>query len=137
MNEEKIKTEINKFLESKITKIEFKMLDNIIRFELKVFYNNKFNFHLLEFKNVSSYYFMNNFSNRRKEFLISDEPDDYLELTSFEFINDENAIIYLQTTKEWSNNKFNSVPQFAIEIWNRFLFIEAEFIIIDSKEYKI
>lgn len=136
-NNEIVKNETNKFWSSNIRKLHFDMLNNSIRFELEVFSNDKLNLHILELRNVSSYYFINNFGEKRKEFLVSDELDDILEFTSIEFINDENANVKLETNKEWSNNNFNSKPKLVIDIGNRFLFIETEFAIVDYIEYTI
>lgn len=107
-----------------------------LKFELEIYGDDKTDSHILEIKNVSSYYFINDFGDERKEFILSDEPSDYREFISIEFLK-EKTILNIESQAEWPNNKFKSQLPIVIMIWQRFLFIEAEIVVIDSIEYQL
>lgn len=69
MKIEEIRNEFNEICESKITKLDFDILTNSIRMSLKLTDDCDERNCQLVFKNVSSYYFVNNTKEKRKSLL--------------------------------------------------------------------
>ncbi len=90
--------------------------------------------HIIEFRNVSAYFFVNNIEEQRKKFIIY-ENGDYLELSSINLIEGDTEI-RTKSEEKWIE-QFNAKANIAIEMWNRFLFLETDIIEIDSKVYEI
>lgn len=134
MDLEKIRTEFNEILESKINKIDFNLLTSSIEFLIEYIENgNKINTHII-FMNVSSYFFVNDTREDRKSF-IEYEDGNYLEITSIDVI-EGNLEIQPKAQARWIE-QYGASANIAIEIWNRILLIEASKIIIGEKEFNL
>lgn len=134
MDLEKIRTEFNEILESKINKIDFNLLTNSIEFLIEYVENgNKINTHII-FMNVSSYFFVNDTREDRKSF-IEYEDGNQLEITSIDVI-EGNLEIQPKAQSRWIE-QYGASVNIAIEIWNRILLIEASKIIIGEKEFNL
>lgn len=112
----------------------FNIIKNEIVFQLFTVDNGKQMEYSLELFNVSAWFFINNTNKERKKFYKC-EPDDYLELTSINIIQD--AFLGADSIDEKWVREYSSSVNIAIEIWNSYLFIEAETIVINGFEYKL
>jgi hypothetical protein len=127
-----LQNSLNKLWESKISEINFDILNNRIKMRLELTENKNISNHTIVLKNVSSYFFVNNTEKERKKF-INREEDDFLEMTSISLIEGD-AEIRTKAEEKWIE-QYNANANIAIEIWSRFLFVETEMIEIDSCEY--
>jgi len=129
-----LEEKLNMLWASVILDYRFDMLRNEITFELETIDGERKNRHTLEFKKVSMWYFINNFSDYRKR-INPPEEGSYLEITSIEVFEDFDIIIG-NSQQDWLK-KYNSQVNVSIEIWNQFLFIEAAVIKLDGIEYPL
>lgn len=134
MKNEELHQKLNELWESKITEIKIDILRNKIGFTLEWFDGFIKKAHIIEFRNVSAYFFVNNVEEQRKKF-ITYEKEDYLELSSINLINGDTEI-RTKSEEKWIE-QFNAKANIAIEMWDKFLFLETEIIEIDSKVYEI
>jgi hypothetical protein len=132
MKIQEIRNEFNKISECKITEINFDILKNRIKISLD-FSNgiNEKNTELV-FEHVSSFYFVNNTEEQRKNFVMF-ENGDYLELTSIDIVEGYNTI-EPKANEKWIEQYKTSI-NISIEIWNRVLFIESSQVIVGDKEF--
>lgn len=134
MKNEAIQNKFDFLWASKITDMKFNILNNSIEILLELTDNGVKSNHVVEFRNVSSFYFVNNIEHERKDFILP-EIDDYLELTSISLIDGDTSI-NTKSNDKWIE-QYNSKANVVIEIWSRMLFIEFEVIIINSEEYRL
>lgn len=134
MKLEELRNEFDKILEYRINDIDFNMLTSSIIISIEDI--DKRNTHKCDiiFKNVSAYYFVNDTGERRKDF-IEYEEGNYLEITSIDIIEGD-IEIKPKAYEKWLEQCEGSA-NIVIEIWCRFLFIEAEKVIIAGKEYSL
>ncbi|MNS86553.1 hypothetical protein D3C72_1204610 [compost metagenome] len=64
------------------------------------------------------------------------EEGDYLELTSIDFTTGVGSITFDTLAPNWLKN-YSSSPNFVLEIWSSFLFIEAQKLTINDIEYEV
>ena len=76
-----IQQRMNELFESKIVSYSMNILENKLSLELELLENEVITNYSIEFINVSTFYFINNITDERKE-IYPPEKDDYLELTS-------------------------------------------------------
>lgn len=119
---------------SEITSYDFDMIRNKLLLNLKMVENGVENQHVIEFLNVSSYFYINGTEDMRTTFGLY-EDGDYLELTSILFIKEKANIITV--SKEKWIEQYKSEINIAIEIWDKYLFIEAEMIRINGSEFPL
>ena len=130
-----VQNKLNNFWEGKINKIDFNILSNKILFSLEIIENKKVTLHEIEFINVSTYYFVNNSTDKRHAF-IKEDYDDYLEMTSI-YLIDSDTVINLESDKEKWLTQYCAKVNIALEIWSSLFLIEAEEIRIDSEYIKL
>lgn len=126
---------LNHLWASKITKLEFDLLRNLITINVISEDAGKFNNYNVTFFEVSSYYYTkNNGKSRLTDF--SYEEGDYLELTSIDYFEDGIGNITIQAPgKDWVN-EYNAAANFALEIWSSLLLIEAKSIRINDSYFQ-
>jgi len=127
---------LNHFWESIIKNIAVDILNSSISIELEIVENGESYKHTVIFKEVSSYFYLNNIGDSRL-CIHQPEEDEYLELTTINYLEEGVGQIKVVSMNEtWANQCFASA-NFVIEIWSRILFIEAKKVIIDRNEYSI
>lgn len=114
---------LNNLWASTVEDYEFDILSHTIRFKTKVIDTGVVNEYVVEFLKVASYYFIGGLEDQRHTCLEPDEGD-YVELTSVHFIHDGLGDVKVIPHGDWRNN-YPSTPNFAIEMWNMIMFIEA------------
>lgn len=124
-----VQDKFNEMWSSKVMNLDFNMINNSISIVIEILDGGITSTHIIEFREVSAYYFINNTGDRRKEFIIP-ETNDFLELTSISII--ENSDLKIDSKEEWIVQYYSKV-NVMIEIWNRVLFVEANQVVIDSK----
>ena len=127
---------LNNFWESVIKKINIDMLDNSISIGLEVIENGNFSRHTITFREVSSYFYLNNIGESRLN-IHQVEESDYLELTSINYLKDGIGQIKVDSTTEKWVNQCSASANFVLEIWSKVLFVEAQKIMVDEEEYNI
>lgn len=134
MKLEELCNEFDKILEYKINNIDFNMLTSSIKISIEDI--DKRNTHKCDiiFKNVSSYYFVNDMGESRKN-VFEYEEGNYLEITSIDIIEGD-IEIKPKAYEKWLEQCEGSA-NIVIEIWSRILLIEAEKVIIAGKEYSL
>ena len=127
---------LNNLWESIIKKIDINILNSSISIDLELVEDGNCSKHTIVFKKVSSHFYLNNIGESRLN-IYQPEEDEYLELTSINYLKDGiSQIKVISTTETWANQCFASA-NFVLEIWSRVLFIEAKIIIVDGNEYCI
>lgn len=114
---------LNNLWASTVEDYDFDILNHTIRFMTKVIHSGVVSEYDVEFSKVASYYFIGGLDDERHNCLEPDEGD-YVDLTSVHFSHDGIGDIKIIPHREWRNN-YPSTPNFAIEMWNKMLFIEA------------
>lgn len=116
-----------------IEKIDFNTFNNTISLTLKIIENGKETIHNLEFKGVWSHYYIKDTSSSGIDFT----ETNYLELISIDFSpNGISSIECRSNSDEWFNS-IASKANFALEIWEGLLLIEARYILIDNYEFEL
>ncbi len=129
-----IQDKFNSLWASRIIDIDFNIINNGIKITIEITEHKEKSIHTIEFHGVSSYYFVNNTALKRKEF-IPHEDEDFLELTSINYIQ-EKIKIQMESDEEWIH-QFYSEANIVIEIWSRLLFIEANQVSINYVPYQL
>ena len=86
-----IQNKLNEIFETKITFYKFDLLNNKITMNLEKIENGIRSNHKLELEKISTAYFINNTSNKRKN-IFEPEEDDNLELTSLNIL--EKSVLF-------------------------------------------
>jgi hypothetical protein len=133
---DKIENKLNELWASVIDFYEFNILNHTITFNVTVIENGKEAKYNIKFKGVSSYHFYEDNGEQR---INPVEPDDgdYLELTSIQFYKNGIGNITTKSQVEQWAEQYYSNANFALEIWNSMLFIEASNVILDDVEYEV
>lgn len=92
---------------------------------------------LLTFSGVPAYYYVFDDSPFRRR-AAERAPDSYIELTALHYDKDGTGHFGLITTPpEWGPHGFRSHPNFVLEIWDHWLFIEANRVRINEMEFEV
>lgn len=135
--EEQLSNTLNDLWASIIESYEFDILKNTISFELKAIDNGCENKYRIVFAGVSAWYFVKNASEKRLNKMVALNEGDYLELTSIDFYEGGiGQIKPLSTEENWVNHYYSNA-NFALEIWNALLLVEAKTIIINGYKYNV
>ena len=135
----KVNKEIQKLLNNlwgaTIDSIDFQLLSDKISLMLSINENEIITKNKLEFREISSYYFLKDIGDDRFNF---DEIEkiDYLELTSIDYYPEGIGMIKIIGEEEWINQYYSNA-NFALEVWNSLLFIEAKILILDGQLFKL
>lgn len=130
-----IQTLLNNLWAAKIESIDFKLLSDKILLGLKVEEDQRITSHTLEFLEVSSYYYLKNTGTERFNF-DEIEKGSFLELTSIDYYPKGIGSIKITAEEEWTAQYYSNA-NFALEIWNAILFIEAKIISLDGRSFQI
>lgn len=135
--EEQLSNTLNDLWASIIESYEFDILKSTISFELKTIDNGCENKYRIVFAGVSTWYFVKNAGEKRLNKIAALNEDDYLELTSIDFYEEGiGQIKPLSTEENWVNHYYSNA-NFALEIWNALLLVEAKTIIINGYKYNV
>ncbi|MDF1508546.1 hypothetical protein PZE06_10130 [Robertmurraya sp. DFI.2.37] len=118
---------------SVIEEIDFNLMENSIRMNLKLTENGNVEYFEIAFKNVSSYSFLKNKGENRFSF-DELEDGDYLELTSIDYFENGIGEISMNSSYEWTKEYYSSA-NFVVEIWSSLLLIEADIFELNKKTY--
>lgn len=119
-----IQQRMNELFESKIVSYSMDILENKLSLELELLENEVITNYSVEFLNISTFYFINNTTDERKE-IYPPEKDDYLELTSINLSN--NTInISLGCEEEVWLKQYNGCGKVILEIWSKLVVLEAD-----------
>jgi len=135
--EEQLSNTLNDLCASIIESYEFDILENTISFDLKTIDNGCENKYKMIFSGVSTWYFVKDTSEKRLNTMTVVDEDDHLELTSIDFY--EEGIVQinpLSTEENWVNHYYSNA-NFALEIWNALLLVEAKTIVINGYKYNV
>ncbi|QHZ45959.1 YxiG family protein [Bacillus sp. NSP9.1] len=135
--ETRLVTLLNEMWAAVIEKYEFDMLKNSISFELKTIDNGLEAKHKMIFKGVSAWYFIEDSGEDRFNTIDETEDQDYLELTSIDFYKNGIGQIKPSSIEEDWVNQYYSNANFALEIWDALLLVEAKSIIINGNKYEV
>lgn len=128
-----IQQRMNELFESKIVSYSMDILENKLSLELELLENEVTTNYSVDFINVSTFYFINNTTEERKE-IYPLEEDDYLELTSINLSN--NTInISLDCKEESWLKQYNGCGKVMLEIWSKLVVLEAEKLKINNDIY--
>ena len=128
-----IQQRMNELFESKIVSYSMDILENKLSLELELLENEVTTNYSVDFINVSTFYFINNTTEERKE-IYPLEEDDYLELTSINLSN--NTInISLDCKEESWLKQYNGCGKVMLEIWSKLVVLEAENLKINNDIY--
>jgi hypothetical protein len=128
---DQVQKQLNSLWEARVKSLGFDLLNHSVTFELE-FNNMGLNSsHLLRFSGVSAFCFVNN-DGQERLYLPPAEPDDYVELTSVYYDDAGVGEFRLTPTADWEGHKFNSRPNFTLEIWSSWMLVEASHVTIDT-----
>lgn len=119
-----IQQRMNELFESKIVSYSMDILENKLSLELELLENEVITNYSIEFINVSTFYFINNTTDERKE-IYPPEKDDYLELTSINLSNDK-INISLDCKEEAWLKQYDGCGKVILEIWSKVVVLEAD-----------
>lgn len=132
-NNDKIKSLLEPLSGSIIEKIEFNILQKNIFLELKLIENGIESMHTLEFKSVWSHYYTQDTTSSEIDFT----ETNYLELTSIDYASGGISSVNCKSNLDDWFNSIHSMTNFALEIWEGLLLIEARKIVIDDNEFEL
>jgi hypothetical protein len=128
-----IQNKLNEIFETKITFYKFDLLNNKITMDLEKIENGIITNHKLELEKISTAYFINNTSNKRKN-IFEPEEDDYLELTSLNILEKSVLFRIESDIEQWLNN-YCGMGNLILEIWSNIIILEVQIIRLDEKEF--
>ncbi|MGG5255344.1 YxiG family protein [Neobacillus sp. SM06] len=135
----KVNKDIQKLLNNlwgaTIESIDFQLISDKISLMLTINDNEIITKNKLEFCEISSYYYLKDTAEDRFN-LEEIEKIDYLELTSIDYYPEGIGMIKIIGEKEWIDQYYSNA-NFALEIWNSLLFIEAKVLILDKRIFKL
>ena len=133
---ENLTERLNDLWESIVKDIDINISNNSISLTLEVIENGNSSNHKIIFKKVSSHFYLNNIGENRLNTNQLDE-DEYLELTSINYVRNGVGEIKVSSASEpWANQCYASA-NFVLEIWSKLLFVEARIIVVDESEYSV
>lgn len=130
-----LKNDLNSIWATVIKDNNFDMLKNQISFKLKLISHDIETDYNLIFKQVSSFFFINENGELRFNFNEYEEGN-YLELTSIGYYENGIGEILINSKQSWAKECYANA-NFVLEIWNRTLFIEAGIVEINDKVYNL
>jgi beta-xylosidase len=130
-----IQQKMNELFESKIVSYSMDILENKLSLELELLENEVITNYSVEFINVSTFYFINNTTDERKE-IYPPEKDDYLELTSINLSNDK-INISLDCEEETWLKQYDGCGKVILEIWSKLVVLEADKFKINDDVYAL
>lgn len=119
-----IQQRMNELFESKIVSYSMDILENKLSLELELLENEVITNYSVEFLNISTFYFINNTTDERKE-IYPPEKDDYLELTSINLSNNTINISLVCEEEVWLK-QYNGCGKVILEIWSKLVVLEAD-----------
>lgn len=126
---------MNELFESKIVSYSMDILENKLNLELELLENEIITNYSVEFMNVSTFYFINNTIDERKE-IYPPEKDDYLELTSIN-LSSNTINISLDCEKEDWLKQYNGCGKVVLEIWSKLVVLEADKFKVNDDVYDL
>ena len=135
--EDRLSDLLNEMWAAIIERYEFDILKNTISFELKTIDNGYENKYKMIFEGVTAWYFVENTGEERLNTKANVKEDDYLELTSIDFYVGRIGQIKPSSIEEDWVNQYYSNANFALEIWNALLLVEAKSIVINGNKYTV
>lgn len=130
-----IQQRMNELFESKIVSYSMDILENKLSLELELLENEVITYYSVEFMNISTFYFINNTTDERKE-IYPLEKDDYLELTSINLSNDI-IDISLDCEEEVWLKQYNGCGKVILEIWSKLVVLEADKFKVNDDVYDL
>ncbi|WP_086313791.1 hypothetical protein A5821_001330 [Enterococcus sp. 7F3_DIV0205] len=130
-----IQQRMNELFESKIVSYSMDILENKLSLELELLENEVITNYSVEFMNISTFYFINNTTDERKE-IFPPEKDDYLELTSINLSNDI-INISLDCEEEVWLKQYNGCGKVILEIWSKLVVLEADKFKVNNDIYDL
>ncbi|MBO0446795.1 hypothetical protein JZO78_10590 [Enterococcus ureilyticus] len=130
-----IQRRMNELFESKIVSYSMDILESKLSLELELLENEVITNYSIEFMNVSTFYFINNTTDERKE-IYPPEKDDYLELTSINLSNDI-INISLDCEEEVWLKQYNGCGKVILEIWSKLVVLEADKFKVNDDVYAL
>lgn len=128
-----IQQRMNELFESKIVAYSMDILENKLSLKLELLENEVITSYSVEFLNVSTFYFINNTTDERKE-IYPPEKDDYLEVTSINLSNDK-INISLDCEEEGWLKQYDGCGKVILEIWSKLVVLEANKFKINDDVY--
>ncbi|MBF2458067.1 YxiG family protein [Listeria seeligeri] len=119
-----IQQRMNELFESKIVSYSMDILENKLSLELELLENEVITNYSVEFLNISTFYFIKNTTDERKE-IYPPEKDDYLELTSINLSNNTINISLVCEEEVWLK-QYNGCGKVILEIWSKLVVLEAD-----------
>ncbi len=131
-----IQEKLNILWASMITKLTVDILRHSIRFDLTVIKNGDEVDFILQFDGVSSFYFVEDAGEKR---LYPIEPDegDYTEISTIHYYKLGVGQLNITSKSETWVKQYNSSANFALELWNSLLLIEASSILINGDRFNV
>ncbi|AUW96719.1 YxiG family protein [Streptococcus pluranimalium] len=118
---------LNNLWGATILEYNMDLFRNNLNMQLKLLDGGNESFHTLNFKNISTAYFLNDVDDFK--YVITDM--EYLELTAIELLDEESPLIFQGNAQ--NNSKVNVI----MEIWNQVLFLETNSIEVDGIEFEL
>lgn len=127
---------LNDLWEGIVEKYVFDVMKHTVSFHLRITEAGVVSHHNLEFQGVVAFYFVTGFEDKRFAHLWEPEEGDVLELTTIRHIDEGVGEL---TTAELAPNwqPYPSIPNFALEIWEAMLFLEARSVVVDGTSYEV
>jgi hypothetical protein len=119
-----IQQKMDEVFETKILYYSMDILENKLSLKLELLENELITNYSIEFINISTFYFINNTTDERKN-IYPLEKDDYLELTSIHLSNDIINISLDSKEESWLK-QYNGCGKVILEIWSKLVVLEAE-----------
>lgn len=113
----------------------FDLLSHKVKFDIRITKNGEVTRHKLVFTSIASFYFVEGMGDERFNRPESDEGD-CIELSSVRFFQNGIGDLSLSPNDSWKN-RYPGVPNFAIEMWNAMLFIEAASVALDEVTFSV
>lgn len=126
---------LNKLWASIVEENHFDVLNHTIGFKTKALDSGNVSEYDVQFCQVASFYFVDGLDEDRHNCIEPDEGD-YVELTSVHFLNEGIGDIRVDPNGDWTN-QYPSIPNFAIEMWNKMLFIEAASVKVNQEIFNV
>jgi len=128
-----VQQKMNELFETKILYYSMDILENKLSLKLELLENEIITNYSIEFINISTFYFINNTTDERKN-IYPLEKDDYLELTSINLSNDIINISLDSKEESWLK-QYNGCGKVILEIWSKLVVLEAEKLKINEDVY--
>lgn len=136
MTQNQLDSFLNKLWASVLDSFNIDVLTHTIILNADVIDDDKCVTYKVVFKGVSAFYFLEDSGEKR---LNPPKPDngDYTEITSIDYYPNGIGTISIKSSSEsWVNQYFSSA-NFALELWNSMLLIEARSVTINDYEFEV